>query len=231
MDLKRYQRQIAIPQIAKEGQEKICRGKVLVIGSGALGSMIAMQLAGAGVGEIGIADFDTIDISNLQRQFFFDTKDAGEKKTRILAERISALNPNVKIKSFNELISLKKARDIFGDYDFIVDGTDNPESKLIVDKVSAEKNKCCCLGGVGNFSGQVITLLPSDMRFEAYFGMAASENILPCSLGGVMGPAAALCASIQASEVLKFLSGAGKLLSGKLFTFDLLTNSFRVFQL
>ena len=227
----RYARQIAIPEIGSSGQRKIASAKVLVIGCGALGSMVAMQLAGAGVGYLGIADYDNIEVSNLQRQFFFLSSQAGKPKAVILSEKITGLNPEVIVKVHNILITQKIAFDIFPDYDFIVDATDNPDSKTMIDAVSGELHKPCCIGGVRDFSGQVITLLPDDMRFNEIFGETGSGAFMPCSLGGVAGPAAALCASIQAAEVLKYITGAGELLSGKLLTFNMQTNSYNIFTL
>lgn len=230
-DFARYARQLAIPEIGKKGQEKLSQGKVLIIGCGALGSMVAMQLAGAGVGNITIADYDTIDISNLQRQFFFKTDESGKPKADILKERINALNPDIKVKILPEMITGMKAETLFGDFDFIVDATDNPESKKMTGEICKEKGKACCIAGINGFSGQVMTLLPEDPRFEDFFGQGTSEGFLPCSLGGVVGPAAALCASLQAAEVIKYLTGAGELLSGKILLFDLLNNSFKVYKL
>lgn len=227
----RYSRQIAVAEIGRKGQEKLSASKVLVIGCGALGSMVGMQLSGAGVGIIGICDFDTIDISNLQRQFFFTTDESGKPKAEVLAKRILTLNPDIQVRIHSGMITSSKAEVIFEDYDFIVDATDNPDSKKMTGKVSRGKGKPCCIGGVRDFSGQVMTLLPDDPRFEDYFGITEADGFLPCSLGGVMGPAAALCASVQASETIKFIAGAGSLLSGRLFLFNLLNNSFRVFQL
>ena len=229
--ISRYSRQICIPEIGKNGQKKISDAKVLIIGCGALGSMVSMQLAGAGIGVLGIADFDTIDISNLQRQFFFTLEQAGESKVEIMAKRIRELNPEVKVESYKEMITLSKADIIFSEYDFIVDATDNPYSKRMTGTVSLKKNKPCCIGGVRDFSGQIMTLLPTDPRFEDYFGEAGADGFLPCSLGGVIGPAASICASIQASEVIKYFTGAGNLLTGKLLLFNLLFNSFKSFTL
>ena len=227
----RYGRQIAVEGIGIEGQKIICGSKVLIIGCGALGSMIAMQLAGAGVGTIGIADYDTIDISNLQRQFFFTNIDQGKSKAYILQEKIIGLNPGTRVVLYNTLITRKRALEIFEEYDFIVDATDNPESKRITGEVSFLQGKACCIAGVRDFSGQVMTFLPEDPRFEEFFGEASAEGFLPCSLGGVMGPAAALCASVQASETIKFLTGYGELLSKRMFYFDLSNNIFQTFSI
>lgn len=224
----RYARQITVPEIGKIGQRKLEESKVLIIGCGALGSMVAMQLAGAGVGTLGIADFDIIDISNLQRQFFFKTIDGGKSKVDLVYESIGGLNPNVRIIKYNQLITSSLAETIFPAYDFIVDATDNPDSKRMTGSISKKLNLGCCIGGVKDFSGQVMTFLPEDPRFEDYFGEASSDAFLPCSLGGVMGPAAAFCASVQSSETIKYLAHTGKLLSGHIFLFNLLNNTFQV---
>ena len=227
----RYARQIAISQIGTEGQEKLLNSRVLIIGCGALGSMIAMQLAGAGIGFIGIADYDNIDISNLQRQFFFNTNEVGESKAKVLAERIKEFNPEIKLNVFHSFINKKLAEEIFEEYDIIIDASDNPDTKRMTGNIAKIKNKPCCIGGVKDFAGQVMTFLPSDPRFEEYFGESADNNFLPCSLAGVIGPAATFCASVQSAEAIKFLTGTGNLLSGKMFIFDLLTNKFMNFSL
>lgn len=226
----RYARQIAIEEIGIEGQRKIHQGKILVVGCGALGSMVAMQLAGAGVGVIGLCDFDTVDISNLQRQFFFNTDETGESKLMILSKRIKALNPEVSIKDYPGVMNTGKAKTVIKEYDFIIDATDNPETKKIIGEICKIFKKPCCIAGVNEFRGQVMTFLPGDSRFEEFFGSASAEGFLPCSLSGVLGPAAVLCASIQVSEALKYLCGIGSLLSDKLFFFDLLSNNFHIFK-
>lgn len=230
-DKLRYARQIAVPEVGKKGQAMLCNAKVLIIGCGALGSMVSMQLAGAGVGELGIADYDNVDISNLQRQFFFYADDSGKPKVDLMFERVKNFNPEVKVIKYSGLITAKTASEIFKDFDFIVDATDNPDSKRMTGEISKKLSKPCCIGGVRNFQGQIMTFLPEDPRFEEYFGQASSEGILPCSLGGVMGPAAALCASIQVSETIKYIIKEPYLLSGKILLFDLLKNNFNILSL
>ena len=227
----RYSRQIAVPQIGEEGQRKLCRAKVLIIGCGALGSMVAMQLAVAGIKNLGIADYDNVDITNLQRQFFFKTDEAGLSKVELLSHRIQELNPDVKVVIYKDVINKIKAKEIFPDYDFIIDASDNPDTKKITGEISFEKDKPCCIGGVREFMGQVMTFLPLDSRFEDYFGNMGIEGFLPCSLSGVIGPAAVFCAAVQASEAIKFIVGTGSLLSGKLFLFNLLNDEFKVLSL
>lgn len=227
----RYIRQIAIPELGFEGQKKLWDGRVMIVGCGALGSMVAMQLAGSGVGMIGLSDYDTIEISNLHRQFFFKTNEAGEKKLDVLEKRLYDLNPEITVRKYDSLITKKNAAEIFMGYNFIIDATDNPESKRLIGEICQEIGKSCCIGGVRDFGGQVITFLKGDSRFEEYFGETDDEGILPCSLGGVAGPAAAFCASIQAVEAIKSIAGIGECLNGKIFQFDLLQMQFSVYSL
>ena len=227
----RYARQLAIPEIGLEGQKKLINSKVLIIGCGALGSMVAMQLAAAGIGSLGLIDYDNIDISNLQRQFFFNSLEIGCSKVEILDKKISALNPEIKTKVFSGIMNKKMAETLFPFYDFIVDATDNPDSKKITGDFAKLSVKPCCIAGVKDFQGQVMTFLPNDDRFEEFFGVANADGFLPCSLGGVLGPAAALAASIQASETIKYLIDTGTLLNGRLLVFNLLSNYFRVLSL
>ena len=227
----RYSRQIAIDEIGREGQRKLSEGKVLVIGCGALGSMVAMQLCGAGVGEIGIVDFDSVDISNLQRQFFFTTDGAGRRKAELLQESMSALNPDCRISRIDEMMTRKLAEEVLARYDFIVDGTDNFPSKQMIEEVSSAKGLPYCIGGVSGFHGQVMTVMPGGSRFTDIFSTANGADFMPCSVTGVIGPAAALCASIQAAQVIKYLTGLIAKEHSTLITFDLLSNRFETFNI
>lgn len=228
---RRYSRQISVEEIGESGQNRLLSSKVAVVGCGALGSMVAMQLAAAGVGKIVIADFDTIDISNLQRQFFFKTEEAGSSKADKLALRMSDINPGCTIEIIKKMIDRKHASEMFADCDFIVDATDNPASKMMIEEVCDLLGKHCCVAGVSGFHGQVMTIRPGGLKFGDVFSQDADSEFMPCSIGGVIGPAAALCASIQASETIKFLTGSGKTLEDRLLTFSLLDNSFRLLHL
>lgn len=228
---RRYSRQIAVDGIGESGQEKLLSAKVMIVGCGALGSMVAMQLAGAGVGNITIADFDTIDISNLQRQFFYSTGNAGKKKSEMLAERMKELNPAISVEIVDKLITESNATDYFKDKDFIVDATDNSASKVLIDKICGMLAKPCCIGGVAGMHGQVVTLLPDSLRFEEMFTSVEDTGMTPCSVAGVLGPAASMCASIQAAEVMKYITGVGELLEGRMLTFNLATNAYHVYKL
>lgn len=228
---RRYSRQISVEQIGETGQNFLLSSKVAIVGCGALGSMAAMQLAAAGVGNIVIADFDTIDISNLQRQFFFMTEEAGKPKADILSARINSINPDCKVEIVKKMIDKDLANDVFQDCDFIIDATDNPASKIMIETVCDNLGKHCCVAGVSGFHGQVMTIRPGGLKFGELFVQNADSEFMPCSIGGVIGPAAALCASIQASEAIKFITNSGETLENRLLTFDLLADTFHTLNL
>lgn len=226
----RYSRLEALPGIGKDGINRLKTGSILVIGCGALGSLCAMYLAASGVGKIGIADFDTIDISNLQRQLFFKESELGMSKCETLASRIRDINLDVEIIPFPILITRQKGKEIFPEYDFIIDGSDNPDTKLMTSKICEELSIPYCIGGVREYCGQAMSWLPGHCGYSEIFGETyGCSGFTPCSIGGVLGPAAGMVASVQAAEAIKFLSGAGKLLTDKLFTFDLSIPTVNIF--
>lgn len=222
----RYSRLMAIEEIGKDGVEVLNRSTVLIVGCGALGSMAAMQLAASGVGHIIIVDFDTVDISNLQRQFFFRTSDVGKNKAAILAQRILELNPTIKVRPMKEMLNRKNAAEFVTGCDFVVEATDNPASMVMIDSVCNQMGIACVLAGVSGFSGQVLTCLPGKRRYDDIFSVDNNNAVLPCSLSGVAGPAAALASSIETSEAIKYLVGTGTLLSESIFVYNLLTMRF-----
>lgn len=226
----RYSRQIAVEGFGIEGQNRLLSASVAIVGCGALGSMVAMELAGAGVGKLVIFDFDTVDVSNLQRQFFYETQECGKRKSQVLSGRIVSLNPGVVVECHDIFLDEEKASTLFRNVDFVVDATDNPASKEMVEKVCRKLNMPCCIGGVSGFHGQVMTITPGKTTMSDVFG-EESQGVLPCQVSGVLGSAAALCASIQASETIKYLAHVGETLQGKILTFDLRTNDFKVFSL
>lgn len=221
----RYSRLIAVERIGEEGLRKLNESRVLVVGCGALGSMVAMQLAGSGVGHLRIVDSDTIEISNLQRQFFFQTEECGRKKVDVLAARIHGLNPTVEVEICDDKFSVDNASALLEECDFVVEATDNRDSMVLIDKICEEKGVGCVLAGVKEFSGQVMTCRPGTRRFRDIFVEDDSEST-PCLLPGVIGSAAALAASVEASETIKSLIGMTPLLTDRLFLFDLLTLRF-----
>lgn len=220
---RRYSRNILLPEIGKSGQLALMQSSVLVIGAGALGSIVSMYLAGSGIGRIGLCDFDTVDISNLQRQLSFTMDDVGSLKLEATSRRLSAINPEVVIEPHDGLLRHDKAREIFKQYDVIVEGSDNPATKYMVTDVANKVGKSCVLGGVSGFEGQVMTFVPGGKSYRDIFPDAASERgYIPCSLGGVLGPLPGIVGSIQAAEVIKIITGAGSTLAGAI----LLVNAF-----
>lgn len=223
MKYNRYSRLEALPGIGAEGLLRLKEAKVLIIGCGALGSLSAMYLCASGVGHISIADFDTIDISNLQRQLFFSEQTIGEKKGAVLSKRMNAINGDVDVNYIDAFITYNKARTLFPEYDFIIDGSDNPASKVMTDKVSFECEINCCIGGVKQFIGQVMSCRNGSIRYSDVFGEEGCNGILPCSVDGVLGPIAGIVASVQASEAIKHICQCGDMLYNKLFTIDILS--------
>lgn len=228
----RYSRLATLPEIGPEGVAILQKSKVLIVGCGALGSLSAMYLAASGVGHIGIADFDSIDLSNLQRQIFYSENTLGKSKVYCLKDRINSLNSDIHIEIYEELITIDKARKLFPAYDMIIDGSDNPSTKITIDRVCNELHIPCSIGGVKGFEGQVMTIIPDSIRYEQIFQPdEVSDSFLPCSLAGVLGPAAGMVASLQAAECIKLLTGCGELITNKLFVINLLTLDIHIISL
>lgn len=222
----RYSRLASLPEIGPEGVARLQEARVAVIGCGALGSLCAMYLAASGIGNINIADFDTVDLSNLQRQLFFTEADLGKPKALVLRDRMLALNSGVSVNVTQEMVRPANAGDFLAGCDVVVDGSDNPATKLMTDRLSAEYGLPCVIAGVRGFELQVMTCLPGSTRYADIFGDApACDGFTPCSIAGVLGPTAGIAASLQAAETVKLITGAGNTLSGKLLTINLLSPS------
>lgn len=222
----RYSRLASLPEIGPEGVAKLQEARVAVIGCGALGSLCAMYLAASGVGNINISDFDTVDLSNLQRQLFFTEADLGKPKALVLRDRMLALNSGVSVNVTQEMVRPANAGDFLAGCDVVVDGSDNPATKLMTDRLAAEYGIPCVIAGVRGFELQVMTCLPGGTRYADIFGDApACNGFTPCSIAGVLGPTAGIAASLQAAEAIKLITGAGNTLSGKLLTINMLSPS------
>lgn len=227
--LERYSRHILLKQVGIEGQEKLLDGKVLVIGAGGLGAPIALYLAAAGVGHIGIVDGDVVDLSNLQRQVIHFTKDVGTPKTASAKEKMEAINPDIKVTTINEYLFAHNIREVIREYDFVIDGTDSFASKFLINDACVMENKPFSHGGILRFDGQTMTIKPGETAcYRCVFGGPPPADLVPtCSQAGVLGAIAGMLGTIQAAEALKFLTGAGDLLTDNLLTFDALTMNFR----
>ncbi len=227
-ELNRYSRHILLQDVGVEGQEKIRQGKVLIVGAGGLGAPVALYLAAAGVGTIGIIDGDTVDLSNLQRQIIHFTPDVGRYKADSAKEKIALINPNVKVNTYKEFLMADNAADIFRDYDFIVDGTDNFPVKFLINDACVMAGKPFSHGGILRFEGQTFTHLPGTACYRCMFNSPPPAGAVPtCSQAGVLGAIAGMLGTIQAAETLKYLTGVGELLTNRLLTFNAKTMAFR----
>ena len=227
-ELNRYSRHILLKDVGVEGQEKIKNGKVLVVGAGGLGAPVALYLAAAGVGTIGIIDGDVVDISNLQRQVIHFTADVDKPKVESAKEKMLALNPNVKVKTYHDFLRADNALDIIKEYDFVVDGTDNFPVKFLINDACVMAGKPFSHGGILRFEGQTMTHIPGHACYRCLFKEPPPTGLVPtCSQAGVLGAIAGMLGTIQAAETLKYLTGVGELLTDKLLTFNAKTMDFR----
>ena len=221
-ELSRYNRHLILPDFGIEGQGKLKESKVLVIGSGGLGSPLLLYLAAAGVGTIGIVDFDIVDESNLQRQVIFGVESVGKSKVLAAKERLLSLNPHVEIITYNERFSTENALQIAKGYDVIADGTDNFPTRYLVNDVSVILNIPNVHASIFRFEGQVSVFnYKNGTTYRDLFPEPPAPDLVPnCAEGGVLGVLPGIIGSIQASEVIKILTGIGEPLSGRLFIFD-----------
>lgn len=219
----RYIRNIQLPEIGLEGQKRLLDSRVLIVGTGALGSISSMYLAASGVGRLTLVDFDTIGISNLQRQLSFSTSDCGRLKTEAARQRIAEINPEVSVDLFPKKLTRENAPTLFAGHDLVIEGSDNPATKYLVTDLCAEMDIPCVLGGVAQFKGQVTSWKPGFPTYRDIFPERASEGeYTPCSIGGVFGPLPGIVASAQACEAIKILTGTGTPLYGRLLLIDTL---------
>ena len=229
--LERYSRQIILSQVGGKGQKKILSSKVLIIGTGGLGSPAAMYLAAAGVGHIGLVDYDAVDLSNLQRQILHFSKDVGKPKIESGRETINALNPDVQVHTYNEQVTSANICDIIRDldYDFIIDGTDNFPAKFLINDACVLMRKPFSHAGIIRFQGQTITYVPGESPcYRCVFNEPPPKDAVPtCRQAGVLGVMGGVIGTIQATEALKYILGVGELLTGYLLTYDALTMTFR----
>ncbi len=227
--LERYSRHILLQDVGVERQIKLLEAKVLIIGAGGLGAPVALYLAAAGIGTIGIADNDTVEISNLQRQITHFTKDINVPKVDSAKEKMLAINPDLTINTYNELLRADNIVDIIDGYDFIVHGTDNFPTKFLVNDACVKKDIAFSHGGILRFDGQTMTIIPNETScYRCSFRKPPPPDAVPtCSQAGVLGAVAGMLGSIQATETLKFITGVGHLLTDTLLSFNAKTMDFR----
>lgn len=228
-ELERYSRHLVIPEVGKHGQLKLKAASVLILGAGGLGSPISMYLAAAGVGRIGIVDFDELGYSNLQRQVLYSTNDVGHLKTELAKERLNEINPNIEITLYNERLTRDNALDILRDYDIIADGTDNFATRYLVNDACVILGKPFVYGSILRFDGQVSFFEPvHGPCYRCLYPEPPAPGDTPnCADGGVMGVLPGIIGSLQANEVIKYILGKGEMLNGRLLLIDALNMKFR----
>jgi molybdopterin-synthase adenylyltransferase len=231
--LERYSRHILLKDVGVEGQKKIMRSNVLILGAGGLGSPSALYLAAAGVGTIGIVDYDKVELSNLQRQVIHFTRDIGAPKVLSASEKMHAINPHVNIKAINEFVRADTIMEILKGWDFVIDGTDNFASKFLINDACVMAGIPFSHGGILRFNGQTMTVIPGQTTcYRCVFSAPPPKDLVPtCSEAGILGTVAGMLGTIQATEVLKFILGIGACLVDRLLTFNAMTMDFRTVPL
>ena len=237
-ELARYNRHIIIPEFGIEAQKKLKAAKVLVIGSGGLGSPLLLYLAAAGVGTLGIVDLDVVDDSNLQRQVLFGVQDIGTPKVEAAKIRLKQLNPHIKIKTYNTQFTSKNALEIIKDYDVVADGTDNFPTRYLVNDASVLAGIPNVYASIFQFEGQVSVFNYTDKNgtkgpnYRDLYPTPPEPGLIPnCAEGGVLGVLPGIIGSLQANEVIKVITGVGEPLSGRFFVFDALTFETRTLKI
>ena len=229
-ELAHYNRQLSIPEFGIEGQKKLKAAKVLAVGTGGLGAPMLQYLAAAGVGTIGLVDFDTIEASNLHRQVLFGASDVGRSKVEVAKERLQEINPHITINRHETRLTSENALEIIRDYDVVADGTDNFPTRYLVNDASVMLDKPNVHGSIFQFEGQVSVFNYVDREgtrgpnYRDLFPEPPPPGLVPsCAEAGVLGVLPGIIGSIQAVEVIKAITGIGQVLSGRLFLFDSLS--------
>src|SRR2546423_12297067 len=233
-EIRRYSRHLILPEVGLSGQKKICSSSVLCIGAGGLGSPIAMYLAAAGIGKIGILDFDSVDLSNLQRQIIHTTEDVGRQKAQSAKETINAINPNVEVVLHNARITSENALDLIRPYDIVVDGTDNFPTRYLTNDACVLLKKANVYGSIFRFEGQASVFAPhlGGPCYRCLYPEPPPPGMVPsCAEGGVLGVLPGMVGTIQATEILKLALGKGSSLIGRLLLFNALDMKFRELKL
>ncbi len=230
--VQRYSRHIIMPQVGSQGQRKIIDSKVLIVGAGGLGSPVAVYLALAGVGTIGIVDFDTVDVSNLQRQILHGNDDVGKPKVVSAKETLNAYNPDVKVVAHEAPITSENAMDIIPEYDVVVNGADNFPARYLVNDACYLAGKPLVDGSILLFDGQASVYLPGNGCYRCLFPTPPPPGAVPsCAEAGVLGALPGLIGTIQVIETIKQIIGTGEALTGRLLLVDALDMDFRVVKL
>ena len=227
MQQERYIRQMTMPQIGREGQEKISEAKILVIGAGGLGSPVIYYLAGCGVGTLGIADGDTVSVSNLHRQIIHDNDSVGVNKAVSAANTAKRFDPDIKTVTYEKYLDSKDISDIIKDYDFIIDATDGAENKFMINDACVMADKPFVHAGILRSGGQIMTVLPHKTSCLRCVFEEIPQNSETCAEAGIIGMTCGIAGSIQAAEAVKYILGTGDMLTDCMMSFDCFSMKFR----
>jgi molybdopterin-synthase adenylyltransferase len=229
--LEKYSRQIILKNIGILGQKKIFNSRVLIVGMGGLGCPVAEFLTRSGIGSLGIVDHDLVGLSNIHRQTLYDEKDLGKLKVKVAKEKIANINSKTKIDIFNFKLDKRKFIKIIKKYDYIVDGTDNFETKFLINDISLKYKKILVTGAISKFDGHIFTFDFKNKKNPClrcfYQEETISDDILNCEYEGILGPIAGIIGAMQANEILKKILNVGKDLNGYILILDLLNLNFR----
>jgi molybdopterin/thiamine biosynthesis adenylyltransferase len=226
--MKRYSRHILVPEVGGAGQRKLLAARVLVIGAGGLGSPAALYLAAAGVGTLGIADYDEVELSNLQRQILHRTQDIGRPKVDSAIDTISSLNPDVRVAPHRVILSSENARGIIRQYDIVVNGCDNFPTRYLLNDTCVLEKKPLVDGAIYRFEGQTTVYQPGHGCYRCLFPAPPPAGTVPtCAEAGVLGVLPGIVGCIQATETIKLILGIGESLAGRLLLLDALSMEFR----
>ena len=223
-ELLRYARHLTLPGIGVDGQQELKAARVLLVGAGGLGSPAALYLAAAGIGTLGIVDNDVVDLSNLQRQVLHDTPAVGERKTRSASHRVTAINPNVHVETFDTRLSSANAREIVRAFDIVLDGSDNFPTRYLVNDVCVLERKLLVSGSILRFEGQLsVFAAPGGPCYRCLFAEPPAADLVPsCADAGVLGVLPGIIGTLQALEAIKWIVGVGTSAVGRLLVFDAL---------
>lgn len=233
-EVQRYARHIILPGVGAEGQRKLLEAKVLVIGTGGLGSPISMYLAAAGVGTIGLVDFDVVDLSNLQRQIVHGTSDVGRPKVESARDTLLELNPGIEVVTYDTLLTSENAFEVLEPWDVVIDGTDNFPVRYLANDATQMLGKPLVYGSIYQFEGQATVFMPGPETpcYRCLFPQPPPPGTVPsCAEGGVFGVLPGIVGCIQATEAIKLITGLGETLEGRLLIFDALTMEFQTVRL
>jgi|YNPMSStandDraft_1061717.scaffolds.fasta_scaffold00132_23 molybdopterin/thiamine biosynthesis adenylyltransferase/rhodanese-related sulfurtransferase/molybdopterin converting factor small subunit len=232
-EILRYSRHLIMPEVAMEGQLKLKQARVLVVGAGGLGSPLALYLAAAGVGRLGLVDYDVVDLTNLQRQILYATPDVGRKKLEVAIERLRTLNPEIQVEGYETALTSENALEILRDYDIVVDGTDNFPTRYLVNDACVLLGKPNVYGSIFRFEGQAtVFAMPGGPCYRCLYPEPPPPGLVPsCAEGGVLGILPGLIGLIQATETVKLILGTGRPLVGRLVLYDALAMRFRELKL